>query len=507
MNNRISHPVQFLFLLLISFISIFSPKDSAIRFTNAQGFLNAVVGDGSPNSCTEAAFDSALAAVQAAQDGEISFNCGGPATIIFSGQKYISTQLISIDGGGEITLSGANITRLFNVLSGNLELRGITLANGYTPGHGGAILAENNTSVYLMDSTIQNSRTDTTFGGGAILSFDTSTNFPSVEIVNSVIEFNESGFGAINTIGKLVVRDSVIRGNKAIQAGGGLSVSGDVEITGTEILDNEATSSVGGGILIGQNSAVHIQGGLIRGNKGSLGGGIYNAGGLVLRNLTVSENIALASTGGGLENYGGNALIVGVTISGNSSLRGGGAIGNSNNGFVELLNSTLSGNDARTVDPNYGGGAIFNYQGGIAINNSTLVDNVGIAQEAVVFTGGSGQLSLFNTIMVSRGGDNCRGMTADNISYSLFDDTTCKFSAGSNNIYEFPFIGDLANNGGPTLTHMIGSSSPAINTGDCLLEHDQRGVERPQGGACDIGAVERKPVEGLSSLFLPALIR
>lgn len=499
MHIRQLKPHVLLFVLLAAGLYLIAFRPGAVHATDA------VVGTGTPQSCTEAAFDTALAIVQASQDGEISFNCGGEATIIFTGRKYINAQLLIINGDGEVTLSGGNITTLFEVLSGNLELRDITLANGYSPGHGGAILAANNTSVYLLNSSIRNSRTDSGFGGGAILSFDTSTNFPSVEIVNSMIEFNESGFGAINTIGKLVVRDSVIRGNRALNAGGGLSVSGVVEIVDTDIVDNEAVQSVGGGLLAGRNAVVQIEGGRIRGNKGSIGGGVYNGGQLVMRDLTISDNIALASTGGGLENYGGNALIAGVTFSGNSSLRGGGAIGNENGGVLELQNSTLSNNDVKVVgNPFFGGGAIFNYQGSVAINSSTLVDNVGVAEEAVVFAGDSGQLSFYNTIMVSRGGDNCGGRSSANISYSLFDDDTCKYTSGTGNIYEFAFIGELADNGGPTLTHMIAPFSPAVDNGDCMFEVDQRGVERPQGGGCDIGAVERRSREGEGfMLYLP----
>jgi Ca2+-binding RTX toxin-like protein len=51
----------------------------------------------------------------------------------------------------------------------------------------------------------------------------------------------------------------------------------------------------------------------------------------------------------------------------------------------------------------------------------------------------------------------------------------------------------LAPNGGPTLTHALVPGSPAINAspadGNCLPT-DQRGVSRPQGAACDIGAFE-----------------
>ena len=59
-------------------------------------------------------------------------------------------------------------------------------------------------------------------------------------------------------------------------------------------------------------------------------------------------------------------------------------------------------------------------------------------------------------------------------------------------------LAPLANNGGPTATRMPLVGSPvldAVTTGwpglcDATIAADQPGVARPQGGACDIGAVE-----------------
>jgi hypothetical protein len=55
-----------------------------------------------------------------------------------------------------------------------------------------------------------------------------------------------------------------------------------------------------------------------------------------------------------------------------------------------------------------------------------------------------------------------------------------------------PLLGPLQNNGGPTMTSALLSNSPAINTADnaACPPTDQRGVPRPQGPACDIGAYE-----------------
>ena len=57
-------------------------------------------------------------------------------------------------------------------------------------------------------------------------------------------------------------------------------------------------------------------------------------------------------------------------------------------------------------------------------------------------------------------------------------------------------LGPLQQNGGPTQTHEPGSGSlaiDAIDAADCEVEDDQRGVERPQGARCDVGAVEVVP--------------
>jgi hypothetical protein len=56
-----------------------------------------------------------------------------------------------------------------------------------------------------------------------------------------------------------------------------------------------------------------------------------------------------------------------------------------------------------------------------------------------------------------------------------------------------PLLGPLQNNGGPTQTHALLAGSPAIDavTSGCPPPPtDQRGVLRPQGAACDIGAYE-----------------
>lgn len=55
-------------------------------------------------------------------------------------------------------------------------------------------------------------------------------------------------------------------------------------------------------------------------------------------------------------------------------------------------------------------------------------------------------------------------------------------------------------------THALLSESPAINAipvDSCKVNFDQRGMSRPQFGACDMGAYEK----GLGKIFLPVIFR
>ena len=55
-----------------------------------------------------------------------------------------------------------------------------------------------------------------------------------------------------------------------------------------------------------------------------------------------------------------------------------------------------------------------------------------------------------------------------------------------------PKLGPLQDNGGPTFTHALLATSPAIDAGNDAKAPatDQRGVRRPQGAASDVGALE-----------------
>jgi hypothetical protein len=101
----------------------------------------------------------------------------------------------------------------------------------------------------------------------------------------------------------------------------------------------------------------------------------------------------------------------------------------------------------------------------------------------------------------SPSGGNCAEGVTDN-GFNLATDTSC----GLNNVPD-ALLGPLADNGGPTKTHMPLPGSPAIDfvaDGCPPPAADQRGVARPVGTACDAGAVEYEPT---LYLYLPSVLK
>ena len=177
---------------------------------------------------------------------------------------------------------------------------------------------------------------------------------------------------------------------------------------------------------------------------------------------------------------GAKLAIANLTVShGRASSDGGGGIRSSYGSTLKVTNATFSGNSAYS----YGGG-IFNEGMATAILRNTILDN------------GSG------TNPGTTSGGNCYGIGAPGSDggYNIEDGTSCYFSEANNSMPSTePLLADsLANNGGPTKTIALLKGSPAINatpeaTNGCGTEitKDQRGVTRPQGEGCDVGAFER----------------
>ena len=221
-------------------------------------------------------------------------------------------------------------------------------------------------------------------------------------------------------------------------------------------------------------------------------GGIRSNSRLIMIDSTISDNTS-TDLGAGLYVASNTATITGTTISGNYSTDGAGGLFNS--GTTTFTNGTISGNQA-----DKDGGGVFNF-GTLTFINSTISDN-SAALQGDGFRLASGTITLQNTIIANSPDDNCYDSSGLPYNYyslggNLSDDDTCNFTESSDLNDTEADLGPLADNGGPTRTHLPQSGSPAIDHTACAVATDQRGIDRPQGADCDIGAVEVLAAEQL----------
>ena len=219
------------------------------------------------------------------------------------------------------------------------------------------------------------------------------------------------------------------------------------------------------GLTIDGGSADIIISGANQHRVFEVGSGIGSGARLTLSNLTVANGaVGVSEGGGGIRNIGSTLEVSNSTISGNSAYAGGGIYNEGGGTTLEVSNSTISGNSA---DPGFGGGGIQGSYGGSTLKNTIVANSP------------------------SASGGSCAGTITDG-GYNLDSDNTCGFGTNNNSLSGVdPMLGVLADNGGPTKTHALLASSPAIDKGNSFgATTDQRGVARPQGAASDIGAFE-----------------
>ena len=332
-------------------------------------------------------------------------------------------------------------------------------------------------------------------------------NISGVTIRNGTIAtgnpFGDTGGGIYNVSGSiLTLTNSTVSGNSAAGLGGGIRNSGTFTLTNSAVSGNSAPAGAAAGAIRNDGDLTLINS-TVNGNTASTTGGISNAGTLAITNSTVSGNTATNFGFAGIYNSG-TATITSSTISGNSAVgSAGGGIGNV--ATLTLANSTVSGNSS-----NLDGGGIYNFDVGAAtITNSTVTNNSADLDADGSGDGGgifrsAGTMNLRNTIV---GGNqdlspmlpvepDCHGELTSQ-GYNLVQNLagcTITGETSTNVTGQSANLSPLALNApGTTETHAILAGSPAIDfaSADCPPPaSDQRGVARPQGNRCDIGAYE-----------------
>ena len=338
-----------------------------------------------------------------------------------------------------------------------------------------------------------------------------------------------------------------------VAKGGGILAGGPLELAGVALGGNRATangaSGQPGGIAEG-GGVWSVAGAIFSivtfgGNAAIADGGAAGAGGIaeggsafvsaasgplvMLERIDVNAGSASAAGGagaaGGIAKGGGLAIrltgpkgsalglrVSDATVSGSSALAPGGsgspggiAAGGGILAIVEaassIVNATVQGNRVGATGTPSGdgeGGGLWTSgeQGAMTILSSTLDGNV---SEAPPLSGGGGNLMALEKISVRdtivsagtgpAGHQNCAG-TIESLGNNLEDRDECGFHAAGDKVGLDPQLGALGANPAALPLQAPAQSSPAVDAGSACASDDARGVARPQGSACDIGAYE-----------------
>lgn len=320
-----------------------------------------------------------------------------------NGLPLIRSEIIINGNGATIQRNAAS--PLFRVLQvdtpGKLTLNGLTVSNGYSQhergggisnygiltinastfsnnfgAYGGGIVNESGGTLALNGSNVAGNRTDL-FGGGVFIDRSSTATVNASTFSNN----SSSEGGGIFNNGLLTITNSTLIGNKDsggfVRSGGAVfnGPNGTVSLNSSTVSGNVMTGGLGGGVYNQQGGTVNIIASTLSSNNSALtGGGIYNEfrGTVTIANSKILDHSLGGGYGAGIFNEGGLS-VKDSTISGNITTGGfvsaGGGIFNSANGAVALTNSTLSSNSA-----SINGGGISN-QGAMNINGSAILNN------------------------------------------------------------------------------------------------------------------------------------
>ena len=433
-----------LVIILAAIILPLSSASAAAVSSGTQVLFVAPNGSDGSNACT-------VSSMPCASIGHALAESGTGAIIEVAAGTYdehglIISNSIELDGAGSANtvIDAGHKGRAIQIQgSGSLTLEGVTIRNGKSHGHAGAI-ENSGTLALLNDRLIDNSAVDP---GGAIVSYSTITELEDVRFV----------------------------GNSTQSYGGAITNFGTIDnATGETFTDNFAEN--GAGAIENQGTISSLDDSSFRANRAGYAGAIDNSGEIADLSKDTFWANNVYGYGGALNNvFGTIGAVTDDTFVGNSvkdPYGQGGAIEQDNGTISSFADDTITGNSA-TI----GGG----------------IDN----EESSTFGAITGVIVALNTGTEGPNCNNFQGQLLD-AGYNLESDAaaSCGFSAADHDLVGVdPDLRALGGYGGTNLTEPPFSDSPAINAGPhrvCATSSDERGVPRPQGehGACDIGAVE-----------------
>lgn len=514
-------------------------------FSGATRYVNPT-GDDTENDCLDWTMPCqtiAHALAEANAFDAISLSSGTFAESALS----VAEDILIFGVGADVSVIDAQqVDRVLSITNGiSATICSVAVINGLAlGGDGGGILNEGTAT--LFNTRIANNVADQGAGIRAVQGTTTT-------LLSSTVEENAATQigGGIANDGTLTVTDSTFRSNTAVVAAGAIGNFGTLSILDSNFISNSSPGPAGAGGAIATGMPVTITTSLFDANSAGTGGAIAAGASVSITGSTVSNNTAVSfgggiasgnsltvvdssiinnsvgGSGGGI-NSDGNVTVMNSTISGNSAGEHGGGVRQASFGFMGPLitfeNSTVANNtagsnggglalfpdvpsvsSARLTNSTFSGNSAMVNGGGIFAENNTEVDinNSTVAENSAALGGGIYKLALasatsFHSIIGNNSSNDC-ATDAGNVfvlaNFSLFSDNSCTFSGGMSNLpSQNPMLAPLADNGGPTETHALLLTSPAIDAGDlsCVVTSDQRGQPRPVN-QCDIGAFEVQP--------------
>lgn len=375
------------------------------------------------------------------------------------GDALIENSLVS---GNAITASQAFGGGIYNS-NGTMTIRDSIIRENSTSG-----LITRGSGIYNRAAmTVTNSEISANNSEGDGAGVYSSPIEDTLLVVNAQISDNyaEDDGAGIYSSGNSIIRDTTVISNTADGDGGGIYNSGPMTVTNSRFVNNTAHEDGAG---ISSSNSLFLQDSMVVGSDaGRDGGGLYAFGPATLERVTLYQNHS-DWDGGGIAGID-SITLTNVTLSENSvngsTLSEGGAM-------------YVSGSNAR-----------------VTISNSTIVSNTSNNASYVggIVSSSSPTVTIENSILAHNTNANCDSIEASaSAGNNLESADDCNFGASGDITNTLPILGPLQDNGGATWTHALLQGSPAVNAGNTATcaTGDQRGVSRPQGAACDIGAVE-----------------
>ena len=372
-----------------------------------------------------------------------------------------TTALISaVAAGGSITLAPACVYTL-------------TAANNSTDG---------GTGLPVITGTV------TIAGNGATIMRSTAGGTPTFRI------FDVASSGNL-TLGSLTVSNGLLDSTGST-GGAGIYNHGTLSISGSTFTGNSSPSPNGvSGGAISNTGTMTVTTSTFTNNSAQEGGAVFNQNTTTITQSTFTNNVGTIYGGGAILNAFGTTNVFTSTFVGNTTTGGGGAIDNDTT--MTVSDSTFYNNTGGSK----GGGAVNNF-GTITFIRSTFSGNTA-SNGANIHNFSYGTVIATTTLSMSivangLSGTNCNsnGPPIVDSGYNLDTGSSCGFTTAQHSLNSTqPQLLALASNGGPTQTMALPLTSPAVNAiptsvSGCSSSTDQRGIARPQGTGCDIGAYE-----------------